>query len=334
MSSRAELHAVLERYGLTSMLPRLVAESSNTHWILRNASERLVLRRYRAARSLSEIAYELAVLGFMAGKGWPVARNVDQPVTVGGRVWCVFEFLAGRSPSPRSAAGRRRERRRRGRLIAELHESFADAAELGQRPGWLRADEGLFADMPWSGIGAWFRRLEKSDPEAGRLLIQAWEVTSDDLARLVPMAPPAIVIHGDVVPWNLRYARGKLSGLLDFDLAHLDLRVAEFALAWRGRHDDVLLGYEDVRPLDPVERALVVPVFRAWVLACAACAVRDGHSLTWPLEHLARQPLTRVTRVTRGSDPRKWLPRKEKGLQIGRISRLRRNFRGRNREDV
>jgi Ser/Thr protein kinase RdoA (MazF antagonist) len=291
MSSRVELHAVLERCGLTSMMPRLLADGSNTHWILRNASDRLVLRRYRAARSLSEIAYELEVLDFLARRGWPVARNVGQPVTLGGRVWCVFEFLQGRSPSPRSAVGRHREARQRGRLIAELHEALRDAAELGQRPGWLRADEGLFTDMPWSGIGAWFRRLEKRDPEAGRLLVRAWEVTSDDLARLVPMAPPAIVIHGDVVPWNLRYSRGELSGLLDFDLVHLDLRAAEFALAWRGRHDDVLLGYEDVRPLDPIDRALVVPVFRAWLLACAACAVRDGHSLKWSLEHLARQPL-------------------------------------------
>jgi Ser/Thr protein kinase RdoA (MazF antagonist) len=291
MPARTQLHAILEKFGLSSMTVRLVSDAGNTHWILRNASDRLVLRRYRPARSLPAVAYELDLLAFLAHRGWPVARNIAQPLVVDDRVWCVFEFVAGRMRSPRSLPGRRREARHRGRLIAELHGTLSEAAEFNQRPGWLRADQGLFADMPWAGLGTWFRTLEKVDPENGGFLMRAWERTSDDLSRLVPSAPPPIVIHGDVVPWNLRYTRGELSALLDFDLAHLDLRVAEFALSWRGHNDEVLAGYEDVTRLDPAEKALVVPVYRAWILACAACAIRDGHSLRWSLAHLQRQPV-------------------------------------------
>ena len=71
----------------------------------------------------------------------------------------------------------------------------------------------------------------------------------------------AVVIHGDFTPWNIRYARGTLSAVLDFEMAHLDLRVADFALSWRGHHDDVVRGYEEVSRLEPVEQELLVPIY-------------------------------------------------------------------------
>jgi Ser/Thr protein kinase RdoA (MazF antagonist) len=145
--------------------------------------------------------------------------------------------------------------------------------------------------MSWAEAERWFQRYERQDAAAGGRLLRYWEETRKRLAGLVPHAPAPMVIHGDVVPWNLRYRQGTLSGLLDFDLTHVDFRVADFALAWRGRHDGVLQGYQEVARLEPVEQELVVPVYWAWVLASAACTIRDGRSLSWELGQLARQPL-------------------------------------------
>jgi Ser/Thr protein kinase RdoA (MazF antagonist) len=140
-------------------------------------------------------------------------------------------------------------------------------------------------------MGRWFRLLEQRDSATGGVLLTLWERAGELLGQLVPVAPRPIIIHGDVAPWNLRYRGGELTALLDFDLAHLDLRVADFVLSWRGRHDGVLRGYAEVSPLEPVEEELVVPVYWAWLLACAACGIRDAESLEWELAHLARQPL-------------------------------------------
>ena len=71
------------------------------------------------------------------------------------------------------------------------------------------------------------------------------------IAELQPETWPGIVIHGDWTPWNLRFVDGRLSGILDFELAHFDHRIGDFALSWRGKYDDVIHGYNEVSPLTP-----------------------------------------------------------------------------------
>ena len=77
---------------------------------------------------------------------------------------------------------------------------------------------------------------------------------------------PGIVIHGDFAPWNIRYKNGELSGIFDFDLCHLNHRVADFALSWRGKHDDVIRGYQEVHPLSETDLALLTPAWWTWIL--------------------------------------------------------------------
>jgi Ser/Thr protein kinase RdoA (MazF antagonist) len=109
------------------------------------------------------------------------------------------------------------------------------------------------------------------------------------LDELLPHAPAPVVIHGDLTPWNIRYARGSLSAVLDFDAAHLDLRVADFALSWRGQYEEVVRGYEEVWPLEPAERELIVPVYWAWVIASAVAGLDAGATSTeWAVRHLLR----------------------------------------------
>ena len=86
---------------------------------------------------------------------------------------------------------------------------------------------------------------------------------------LSPQSRPDQIVHGDFAPWNLRFQDGKLSGILDFELAHRDHRLGEFALSWRGKYDALIHGYDEVSPLEPEEWALLTPLWWAFLIECA-----------------------------------------------------------------
>jgi Ser/Thr protein kinase RdoA (MazF antagonist) len=280
--------AVLRRMGIQASRVYRIAHRSNTHWIVETAEGRSVLRRYAPNRSPGDAAYELRLLEHLNGREWPVPVAVVPPVEWAGSVWCLFRYVSGRAPALRSAAGIRAEQRRRGRLLARLHADMADFAVAGQRPGWCRADEGLVDRTGRPPVDQVLRAYERTNPEAGRVLRTHADRTRDAFGELLPRVPAPVVIHGDLTPWNIRYERGTLSGVIDFDAAHLDLRVADFALSWRGRYDEVLRGYEEESPLEPVERALLVPVYSAWIIASAVAAIDAGESTEWAVKHLLR----------------------------------------------
>ena len=280
---------VLDSMGLRASRTRRIAHRRNTHWLADTPDGRVVLRRYSSDRSPGDVAYELRLLDHLEGRGWPVAAPIAPAVEAAGSVWCAFRYLAGRAPAPRSVAGVRAEQRRRGRLLARLHTDLAGWAEVGQRPGWCRADEGLFQRTGRPPVSEVLCRYERQSPEEGGILRRYAERMRERFGELLPHAPAPIVIHGDLTPWNIRCARGTLSAVLDFDAAHLDLRVADFALSWRGHHDDVVQGYEKVSPLEPVERELLVPVYWAWIIASAVAGIDAGETTTeWAVRHLLR----------------------------------------------
>lgn len=70
----------------------------------------------------------------------------------------------------------------------------------------------------------------------------------------------------------------------------------EFALAWRGRYDDVVHGYPEVCPLTERDRALLTPALWSWVFLGVAGEIRrmtDGrvapHRLEWQTKMLLRR---------------------------------------------
>lgn len=277
---------------------RRVGDRRNIHWIVDGPQDRVVLRRYASDRSYEDVGYELRLLERLVERGWPVPVAVSSPLEASGRIWCLFRYIPGRSPSPRSARGIREEQRRRGRLLARLHADLADLASVGQRDGWRRADEGLLERGGKPPVNEVLRRFERVHPEEGRIFRSYADKADERLAALLPKAPKPIVIHGDFAPWNMRYSKGKLVGVLDFDSAHMDLRVADFALSWRGRHAHVIEGYEEESPLEPIERELIVPVYWAWVIAAVVGGIDAGdatpQTAEWAVTHLLRTELDMV----------------------------------------
>ncbi len=85
-----------------------------------------------------------------------------------------------------------------------------------------------------------------------------------------------MLIHGDFTPWNLRMQRGVLTGLMDFEFARPADLMEEFALAWRGIHDDVVRGYADHTPLTDEDLALLTPLWWAHLLGGALRDLERG----------------------------------------------------------
>lgn len=87
-----------------------------------------------------------------------------------------------------------------------------------------------------------------------------------------------------------------MTGIVDFDLAHLDARIADFALAWRGKYDDVVHGFDEVSPLSDEEWSLLSPVRWAWIMWFVEDEIADmrggrvePHAFDWVVRQLLRR---------------------------------------------
>ncbi len=226
----------------------------NQHWLVETRSgTSLVLRRYKEDR-LPNLEYEFAVMHRLREQGWPVPELVELPLDHGGRTWCLFTLL----PGDKTSAIGQEEERRRGRLLAELHETLKSLTDLGQRRHFLLPDAIACDPSLLEAI----RRIEAVQPEEGYVLRWHLERAAERLAILDIAGAEKLVLHGDFVARNLLFADGgELSGVLDFENTHLNIRVADFAMAWRGCYDEVIRGYEEVHPLDELDWHLLVPTF-------------------------------------------------------------------------
>lgn len=252
----------------------------------------MVLRRYGRGRSRAEVEYELNVLERLDRAGWPVPIAETPTLEVDEFVWCAFRYLPGRSPAPRTPEGVRSEQRTRGRLLAQLHEEMSGYVDLGQRQGWIRSEEVLEDRLDSPSLDKLLDAFGKIRPEEARILRWHADRAREIFAEVLAENLPAIVIHGDFAPWNLRYRAGKLSGIFDFDLCHLNHRVADFALSWRGKHDDVVHGYQELHPLTEVEMALLTPVWWAWVLLGVKKDLQlhgPALNMDWNITHILRR---------------------------------------------
>ena len=106
--------------------------------------------------------------------------------------------------------------------------------------GWASAPAGgrqhqgvtLQTDLDWT---ACVRALAEVSPRLGAWATVATGQTQEALAAIGADALPVMVVHGDFASWNVHYRHGRLAGVIDFGLTHLDSRPYELAIArtWR-----------------------------------------------------------------------------------------------------
>ena len=247
---------VLQRWKLTPM--SVVGQGShNNHWpVQTRQGNECILRRYKKDH-FPDIAYEFEVMHRLRGMGWPVPVLEEAPIELSGCTWCLMAKLPGASNLVRDS----QEQRRRGRLLAELHQSTRDLADLGQRNGFVLSDALVGAPSLVAAI----RRYEKAKPDIGYILRWHIERSIEVFTTLDHAASEKLVLHSDLISVNLLYDDSELTGILDFEATHLNYRVADFALSWRGRDDDVISGYEEVERLSDLDWQMLVPTFWSWL---------------------------------------------------------------------
>jgi Ser/Thr protein kinase RdoA (MazF antagonist) len=229
--------------------------------------------------------YPLRVAAALRAQGWPTPEPIEEPLVVPEGAWVLFARLPG---EPRQAS--REERRARGRLLAELHLAATATGIVAQRGGFALPAE-VVGDPE---LEHWLRVHETAHPEEGGILRRCRDDAVSWFAGHPEPDVPRSVVHGDFAVWNLLYDGGRLTGLIDFEASHHTFQVADFVLSWRGYQDEVIRGYQEVRPLSELEREMIVPVYRAWMFLGLKRELAAHHDrgapldLTWQLTHIKR----------------------------------------------
>lgn len=237
----------------------------NGSWLIETGTGLTVLRRYHPAAGPADLAYEHAVLDHLATAGWTVPHPVSDPVCHDGLWYCLTRYVPGQAAIQEGPD----QRSRRGRDLARLDLALRDlGARIGQRPGWRPQHSAIAANaaLDWA---AGVRQL------------------------------PVTLIHGDFAEWNVHYLDGRLTGVIDFGLAHQDSRPYELAIARTYRAPETADAYraELARagwPLSALEEAAIRPVYRAFRVDMAAWEIDDGRKTgRYDLSAIERQ-LTRT----------------------------------------
>lgn len=226
-----------------------ISTRGNWHWRVRRGGDAFVVRRYRRGQSDASIGYELAILDRLCGHGWPVAAALDSVVCHSGFTFALFPFLPGRPHEGETV----QQARQRGRLLGELRHELNGMTDVGQRPGWTTAVE--ISNPGNSDLPGTIARYRES-------------VTSR-LLTAGAASFPVTVVHGDFIAQNLLFEDETVSGILDFDSVHRDVRAADVACARRSKNDDVVLGYLEVASLTAAELDCLDDLWRAAVLRYA-----------------------------------------------------------------
>ncbi len=264
--------SILAAFGIEATRVRRVAVNrpaylDNENWhVWTRAGERFVLRRHGHGRTAEEIEYETRVLHHAAAAGWRVPVPLGAPVTDGDRFASVCTYVPGTSHRIENAA----QLRERGALLARLHHHLRPLApRMGQRPGWhpMHDLETSLQALRWEdGVAV----LGQHRPDLARPLRAGTEFVERQLDAVSAGALPVTLIHGDFTRWNLRFRSGRLTGVLDFDLTHLDTRPADLAMARAVRSPELLDAYraESARLEWPLtsEEQRVLPALDAVVM--------------------------------------------------------------------
>ncbi len=205
---RAALREVLKVVGLEAARVRRIGAAaegaaSRAWCVWPPDGRRQALRCHAAWRKFPEVAYELEVLHYLAGRGWTVPIPSGPPVECGGRVFSLCSWVSGRPLEPSPASDRAR-----GVLLARLHAALWPLADgLGQRPGWTAHPdlERTIASRAWrEGL----RLVEVADAELAAAVQAAAERTIEEIPPQALAGLPRLLLHGDFADWNVLGVRG------------------------------------------------------------------------------------------------------------------------------
>jgi homoserine kinase type II len=287
--SDEELSSFIASYGLGELMSyKGIAEGvENTNYFVHTDKGSFILTLYEKRVARADLPFFLGLMEHLARNGvaCPVpVRNRDGKTLseLAGRAAAIVTFLEGvsmRRPKAEHCA-------LVGRALAELH--LAGRGFTQQRTNAL-------------SLGGWRPLFERFAPRAEEIAPGLGTLIHNELAHLEanwPRALPKGVIHADLFPDNVFFLGDKLSGLIDFYFACNDWLAYDVAIclnAWcfepdyafnltKGRA--LLKGYEQVRPLEPAERAALPTLARGAALRFLLTRAHDW--LNTPKDALVR----------------------------------------------
>ena len=308
--SAEDLETFLAAYDIGEALVfKGIAEGvENSNYFLRTTRGAFILTLYEKRVREDDLPFFLGLLEHLAKRGLPCSKPVrgrDGEIyrVLKHRPAAILTFLDGVSfahPTPAHC-------RLAGRALAQLHRAGADFTlqrknALGPE-GWrkLARDCAPDADTVMNGMSA----------------LIASEL--DFVGKAWPQGLPQGVIHADLFPDNVLFVENRLSGLIDFYFACNDALTYDLAVmlnAWcfdEGTAFDIaksralIAGYQELRPLEAVERAALPALARGAALRFLLTRTydwlhHDSHALVRPKDPRAFAQHLRFHRNTHGPE--------------------------------
>jgi Ser/Thr protein kinase RdoA (MazF antagonist) len=259
------VEAVLSRYALADWkvgkpVPTEAQHPRAHYWEVTSAGRRYYLKRFHEWYPPTSIQYTHSILTHLAGEALPVPRWVPDRdgrsfVEEGDERWALYEALPGRQATEREWMW---GRPRAAEMLATLHAALEEFTPEGE------------PFQPWC---AWTLEtvdhvLESWPPHpdlAPHLLRYVRErLATRYFGQLYPELPK-LVVHGDYMASNVLWrgdtGNASICGVLDFERAHSDTALFDFAWGLGDRRPPLLRAtvatYSRVRPLSPIEREAV-----------------------------------------------------------------------------
>ncbi len=255
---------VLEQFGVTSAevhkpAPTPTQQPRTHYWEVLAPSGRYFLRRFYSWYPTSAIRHMHSVTSHLlrASSAVPAPQYVPAPnnlsyVEAGGTAWALYRALDGRGATPQDWMW---GRPKAAEMLAQLHVAMEGFTPEGEpfRPwgAWT-------IDTVDRVLDSWHPHPDLTPELLGhireRLAVRYFD-------ELYP-ALPKLVVHGDYVSANVLWRgdamNAQVSGVLDFEKAHLDTPLFDFAWGLGDRRPPLvratLAAYTRVRPLTNVER--------------------------------------------------------------------------------
>ena len=284
---------------------------SNSNWLLDTEGRdgkgaRFILTMYENRVEIGDLPFFLTLLDHLAEHGCPVPRTIhdrdNQPFRMHeGKALALIEFLPGVSVSDPTPA----QARAVGAALAQIHlasAGFAASRANGMGPAEWRALANACGSEGLESIHAELPALVE-----GELA---------HLSRHWPADLPRSVIHADLFPDNVLMLGDRVTGLIDFYFACVDITAYDVAVthaAWcfssdgsrfdRALSDALLGGYEAVRPLSGEERAALPLLARGAAMRFLMTRAYDWMNTPADAMVTRKDPLAFARRLRFYADP-------------------------------
>jgi Ser/Thr protein kinase RdoA (MazF antagonist) len=237
------VRSVLAQYGLELAAPpqNMPNARRNRNLVVHTQAGRQVLKLYRNDWRTDTIDYEHSILQYLAEMYSPAPRLLntltgETCVNIGGRNYCMFEFIKGMNYSSTFLFRPHRMKlmRTAGYTLAKLHRDLLGFSPKGSHHlGFISRQEDRLRDVNWHTQK--IRELKErsqslSDPNVRLLMEYAEKILTEitDLTEILKDAYlPRTIIHGDFGLHNIIFQGADRAVPMDFELARLEWRLSD-----------------------------------------------------------------------------------------------------------